>query len=500
MLFLGIDLGTSSVKVSVVDSFTRATIASLQYPEIEMPIISPQPGWAEQNPNIWWENTCIAIERLHNTGLYNPQDIASIGIAYQMHGLVMVDDKLNSIYNSIIWCDSRAIEIGDVAAKKIGVENCLSSMLNTPGNFTASKLAWIKKHEPDVYARIYKIMLPGDFIAMKLTGICSTTISGLSEGILWDFKNQEISEAVIDAFDFNAKLLPKYQPCFTHHGTIKSEIAAKFNLPFETNISYKAGDQPNNALALNVFSEGEVMANAGTSGVIYSISAKATSDPESKINSFAHVNYNKQNIRIGQLLCINGGGITSAWIRSLAKNPIPYSTLNESAAAIPEGADGLSCFPFGNGAERMFGNLNIGAQIKGINYTIHKNEHLYRAGLEGVAYSFKYGLDLLQELGTTVKVIRAAKANMFLSDIFIRAFVNATGIPLELYQTDGAWGAAIGAGIGSGCFTTESAFEGIKPIQTITPDQHSNYPELYIHWKSSLIQILQTQNKNSTNE
>lgn len=500
MLFLGIDLGTSSVKLSVVDSDTRATIASLQYPEIEMPIISTQPGWAEQDPNIWWNNTCTAIELLHKTGLYNPQDIASIGIAYQMHGLVMVDAQLKSIYNSIIWCDSRAVELGDDAAKKIGVEHCLNTMLNTPGNFTASKLAWIKKHEPDVYARIYKIMLPGDFIAMKLTGKCSTTISGLSEGILWDFNNQDISEAVLDAFELNEKLIPKYLPCFAQHGTIKSEIAEKFNLPYETNVSYKAGDQPNNALALNVFSEGEVMANAGTSGVIYSISGKATSDPKSKINSFAHVNYNSKNIRIGQLLCINGGGITSAWMRSLAQNSLSYSVLNETASAIPEGTEGLTCFPFGNGAERMFGNLNIGAQIKGINYAIHKNEHLYRAGLEGVAFSFKYGLELLQGLGTTVKVIRAAKANMFLSDIFIRAFVNTTGIPLELYQTDGAWGAAIGAGIGSGCFTTETAFEGIEPVQIITPDQHSNYTELYTHWKTSLIQILQSQHKNSTHE
>lgn len=500
MLFLGIDLGTSSVKLTVVDSRTRKTIASIQYPEIEMPIMSPQPGWAEQNPDIWWENTCIAIEQLHNTKLYNPQEITSIGIAYQMHGLVMVDEQLNSIYNSIIWCDSRAVAIGDVAAKEISIENCLSSMLNTPGNFTASKLAWIKKHEPEVYAKIYKIMLPGDFIAMKLTGKCSTTISGLSEGIFWDFKKQEISENVINAFQFDANLVPEYQPCFANHGTIKSEMAEKFSLRNDTIVSYKAGDQPNNALALNVFSEGEVMANAGTSGVIYSISEKATSDPESKINSFAHVNYDKQNTRIGQLLCINGGGITSAWMRSLAQTPLSYSILNERAAIIPEGADGLACFPFGNGAERMFGNLNIGAQLRGINYAIHKNEHMYRAGLEGVAFSFKYGLELLQELGTTVKVIRAAKANMFLSEIFISAFVNTTGIPLELYQTDGSWGAAIGAGIGSGQFTTETAFEGIKPVQTISPYNKSAYPELYKKWKSSLIQILQTQNKNATNE
>jgi xylulokinase len=277
-------------------------------------------------------------------------------------------------------------------------------------------------------------------------------------------------------------------------------MAEKFSLRNDTIISYKAGDQPNNALALNVFSTGEVMANAGTSGVIYSISEKLTSDPESKINSFAHVNYDKQNTRIGQLLCINGGGITSAWMRSLAQTPLSYSILNERAAIIPEGADGLACFPFGNGTERMFGNINIGAQLRGINYAIHKNEHMYRAGLEGVAFSFKYGLELLQELGTTVKVIRAAKANMFLSEIFISAFVNTTGIPLELYQTDGSWGAAIGAGIGKGQFTTETAFEGIKPVQTISPDQNSSYPELYKKWKSALIQILQIQNKNSTNE
>src|SRR5687768_7831665 len=144
MLLLGIDIGTSSIKVSVVDADNQQCIASTQYPETETGIQSPVPGWAEQSPDDWWKNVQQAILKLNAKKQYDPGDIAAIGIAYQMHGLVMVDKEQRSIRNSIIWCDSRAVEIGDNAFEEIGENICFKHLLNSPGNFTASKLAWVK--------------------------------------------------------------------------------------------------------------------------------------------------------------------------------------------------------------------------------------------------------------------------------------------------------------------------------------------------------------------
>jgi len=198
MLLLGIDIGTSSVKVSVVDTHTQQSIASAQYPDEESPIIALKPGWAEQSPDMWWQQTQQALALCHATGTYNPDDIAAVGIAYQMHGLVLVDKQQKVLRNSIIWCDSRAVEIGDKAFDAIGHEKCLSHLLNSPGNFTASKLAWVKENEPEIYVQIDKIMLPGDFIAMKLTGDITTSVSALSEGIFFDFKTNQVLKDIVD--------------------------------------------------------------------------------------------------------------------------------------------------------------------------------------------------------------------------------------------------------------------------------------------------------------
>ena len=487
MLLLGIDVGTSSIKVTVVDAQTQQTIAAAQYPETESDIISPKSGWAEQSSDMWWEHVQLAILKLHAQRKYNPKDIAAIGIAYQMHGLVMVDKQQQVLRNSIIWCDSRAVELGDKAFEEIGREKCLLHLLNSPGNFTASKLAWVQQNEPDVYAKADKIMLPGDFIAMKLTGEISTSIAALSEGIFWDFQQNELSKDIFGYYGFSDSLIPTIKNVFTEHGRVSANVSTILSLKEGIPVSYKAGDQPNNALSLNVLQPGEVAATAGTSGVIYGVSDQLTYDNESRVNTFAHVNYTTEKKRLGVLLCINGTGILNRWIKSIAGESINYQQMNDTAKTINAGSDGLIIFPFGNGAERMLNNKIVQAHMHNIDFNKHSTAHLFRAAQEGIAFAFRYGLDIMRENGMDPKIIRAGKANMFLSDVFTQSFVNVNNVAVEFYDGDGSFGAAIGAGIGAGIFAdAASASKERKPVAVAEPKQTALYQELYAEWKEIL--------------
>lgn len=487
MLLLGIDLGTSSIKVSVIDADTQNCIATAQFPETEVDIISVQTGWAEQSPDLWWENVQQAILKCNATSLYDPKDIVAIGIAYQMHGLVLIDKQMHVLRDSIIWCDSRAVETGEQAFHDIGEQKCLSQLLNSPGNFTASKLAWVKNNEPDVYENIDKVLLPGDFIAMKFTGEFTTTSSALSEGIFWDFRNNAISEEVMNYFGFNRNLFPRVEPVFSAHGYVKQDVADRLSLTIGIPVAYKAGDQLNNALSLNVLKPGEIAATAGTSGVIYGISDQLNYDLRSRINSFVHVNHKPAEKRIGILLCINGAGIFNRWVKNIVGANITYEALNNAAAAIAPGSDGLVALPFGNGAERMLENKIVGAHLHGLDFNVHTTAHMVRAAQEGIAFAFRYGLDIMRENGIDPSVIRAGRSNLFLSDVFTRSFVNATNVEVEFYDGDGSFGAAIGAGIGAGIYKdAPTALANRKPLGTVAPSETNKYEELYGEWKKLL--------------
>jgi xylulokinase len=483
MLLLGIDVGTSSIKVSLVDAQSQQCIASAQYPEHETAINSPKPGWAEQSPEMWWDHVQHAILKMHAANSYNPSDITAIGIAYQMHGLVAVDKNQQVLFDAIIWCDSRAVETGEKAFHAIGEEKCLTHLLNSPGNFTAAKLGWVKENEPGLYKKISSIMLPGDFIAMKLTGEISTSISALSEGIFWDFKKNRLSEDILRYFDFNKEIIPPTKDVFSEHGRLKKDIAEKLSLKVGIPVTYKSGDQPNNALSLNVLEPGEVAATAGTSGVIYGVSDTLAYDKESRVNTFAHVNHSAAQNRLGVLLCINGTGILNRWVRDLMAPGNSYSGMNVEAAKIKTGSDGLRVLPFGNGAERMLQNKMVGAHINNIDLNLHTQAHIFRASQEGIAFAFRYGLDILRENGMNPTVIRAGRANLFLSELFTEAFVNATKVPVELYNCDGSVGAAIGAGIGAKVFKSAmEAFANTRPIRLVEPADIGTYETHYQDW------------------
>jgi len=487
MLLLGIDVGTSSIKVAIVDAATQQCLASAHYPEQEAPIKSLKAGWAEQSPNDWWSFTKLALQKAHASGNYNPTDIKAIGIAYQMHGLVVVNKEQEVLRDSIIWCDSRAVEFGDLAYQALGTDTCSSCLLNAPGNFTASKLAWVKNNEPALFEQVAQMMLPGDFIAMKLTGTITTTPSALSEGILWNFKTDALSAEVMENYGFKDDLIPEVRSLFSVHGEVLESVARELGLMPGIPVSYKAGDQLNNAVSLNVFQPGEVAATAGTSGVIYAVTDKLFSDPHSRVNAFAHVNHSKDSRRLGVLLCINGTGIMNSWLRNLMGRTLSYPEMNEKAATIAPGSNGLAVLPFGNGVERMLRNKLTGAQLLNIDLNIHTPAHVIRATQEGIAFAFRYGLDIMRENGLHPKVIRAGKANMFLSDVFTESFVNTTGVPVQLFSNDGSVGAALGAGIGAGIYTSfAEAFTNLKVLKTVEPTNTEVYEGYYQEWKKNL--------------
>lgn len=468
---LGYDLGSSSVKASLVNAATGECVASAFFPKKEMAIKSVKSGWAEQNPDMWWENLKLATQEVVTESGINVQDIKAIGIAYQMHGLVLVDAKQQAIRDAIIWCDSRAVPYGAKALKELGEEKCLSHLLNSPGNFTMAKLAWVKENEPENFAKAKYYMLPGDYLAMRMTGKACTTASGLSEGMAWDFKKDAPAKFLFDYFGFDTNLIPEIAPTFGVQGKLKKDIADELGLAAGILVTYRAGDQPNNALSLNVLNPGEIAATAGTSGVVYGVNGDAKYDPKSRVNSFAHVNHEHGATRVGVLLCINGTAILNTWIKNnVAPEGMSYAEMNQLAAEVPAGSDGVCIIPFGNGAERVLGNKEPGCSVHGINFNRTTKAHLIRAAHEGIAFSFKYGMDIMNEMGIETKTIRAGHANLFLSPIFRQTLANITGATIELYNTDGSIGAARGAGIGAGIYKDAAeAFATLEKVMVIEP-------------------------------
>ncbi|HTQ64971.1 MAG TPA: FGGY family carbohydrate kinase [Puia sp.] len=491
---LGFDIGSSSVKTALLEAETGKPKASVFSPLNEMPISSPEPGFAEQDPEMWWNELILAIKKLKQQTSFKADEIIAIGISYQMHGLVCTDKNNRPLRPSIIWCDSRAVEIGQKAFKEMGEKFCLQNFLNSPGNFTASKLKWVMDNEPGIYSRIHKIMLPGDYIALKLTGEIATTESGLSEGILWNFPEKRVAKELLDYYSIDEKILSPLVPTFGDQGRLGKDAAALLGLSAGIPVCYRAGDQPNNAFSLNVLQPGEIAATAGTSGVIYGVTDQANYDEFSRVNTFVHVNNTDRDPRYGILLCVNGTGILNSWLRKNFFGGASYESINAAASKINIGSDGLQFYPFGNGAERILVNENPGGYLKGLDFNRHRWEHVARSAQEGIVFALHYGTEIMQQMGVRMNTIRAGYANMFLSDVFATTFANVTNCTVELYNTDGALGAARAAGVGAGYYSGFSeSFKGMHVIKKIDPDPDSKQQvsEAYLFWKKGLLHFSQ---------
>lgn len=490
MFSLGIDVGSSSVKVALLDIESGKCVGSATNPKTEALIYSSQKGWAEQDPQSWWEYLC---EGVHELAANNDMSkVVSIGISYQMHGLVAVDENIKPLRNAIIWCDSRAVPVGAEAFEGIGPERCLEHLLNSPGNFTASKLAWVKRNEPELYKQVYKMMLPGDYITYCLTGEVTNTATGLSEGILWDFKQNKRADIVAEYFGIDSEKFCDLAPALGISGRTTAKVQEVLGIPKGTPVSYRAGDQPNNAFSLNVLEPGEIAATGGTSGVVYGVTDMPKADPLSRVNTFLHVTPSKEP-RLGILLCINGTGIMNAWARRNVVPDLTYAEMNDLAATVPVGCDGLTVLPFGNGAERVLGNKNVGARMAGVDLVRQHKAHIIRAVHEGIAFSFHYGIEIMKNLGLDPSVIRAGEANMFLNPVFRSTLATLTNARIELYDTDGALGAARGGALGAGFYAdAKEAFSGLTLCKVVEPEADWKAPleEAYGRWLEEVNRVL----------
>lgn len=313
---------------------------------------------------------------------------------------------------------------------------------------------------------------------------------GLSEGMFWDFKNGQLAGFLMDYYGFDKSLIADIKPTFSEQGRVNAIAAQELGLKEGTPITYRAGDQPNNALSLNVFNPGEIASTAGTSGVVYGVNGGIDYDPKSRVNTFAHVNHTVEQTRLGVLLCINGTGILNSWVkRTVAPEGISYNDMNTLAAQVPIGSAGISILPFGNGAERMLENKEIGCSLHGVNFNLHGKQHIIRAAQEGIVFSFKYGIDIMEQMGIPVQKIHAGKANMFLSPLFRETLAGVTGAVIELYDTDGSVGAAKGAGMGAGIYKDNNeAFATLEKLEVIEPKlaDCEAYADAYARWKTYL--------------
>ncbi|MDE6096502.1 MAG: carbohydrate kinase [Muribaculaceae bacterium] len=493
MYLLGYDIGSSSVKAALVDATSGVCVASDFFPKNEAPIKALRQGWAEQDPENWWKYLKEATESVVRESGVDPSDIKAIGISYQMHGLVAIDKERNVLRDAIIWCDSRGVPYGEKAFNELGAETCLPRLLNSPGNFTAAKLRWLKEEEPWIYDKIYKVMLPGDYIAMRLTDEICTNPEGLSEYMLWDFKDNTPATFLMEYFGYDPSIFPEVKPTFSEQGRLTEKAAGELGLAPGTPVTYRAGDQPNNALSLNVFNPGEVASTAGTSGVVYGINGTVDYDPRSRVNNFAHVNHSAEQTRIGVMTCISGTGILNTWIkRNVAPEGISYADMNDLAAKVPVGSQGVTILPFGNGAERVLENRQVECSFHGINFNVHNRNHIIRAAQEGIVFSFMYGMEIMKSIGMDISRIHAGKANMFLSPIFRDTLASVSGATIDLVDTDGAAGAAKGAGIGAGIYKDNNeAFGSLKVLEVIEPAaDRTPYLEAYSRWKDILAREL----------
>ena len=486
---LGFDVGSSSVKASLVNADNGKCVSSCFFPEKEAPIMAVKAGWAEQEPDSWWQYAKLSLQKIMSESGIKAEEIAAIGISYQMHGLVCVDKDLKPLRPAIIWCDSRAVPYGERAFHELGQEQCLSHLLNSPGNFTAAKLAWVKENEPEIFNKIFKVMLPGDYLALRLSGVANTTVSGLSEGMFWDFKENCVAQFLLNYYGIPTSFIPDIVPTFSEQSVVSAEAAEELGLKVGTPITYRGGDQPNNALSLNGFEPGEIAATAGTSGVVYGVLGEIGYDQKSRVNTFAHVNHAASDPRLGVLLCINGTGILNAWMHRNVTFDMGYAEMNDLAAQAPIGSEGVCIMPFGNGAERVLENKELGCSIHGLNFNKHSRAHLVRAAQEGIVFSFCYGMEIMGQMGMNIQKIHAGKANMFLSPLFRNTLAGVSGATIELYETDGSVGAAKGAGMGAGIYKDHNeAFATLERLQVIEPDaaQRNAYLAAYNQWKSIL--------------
>ena len=314
----------------------------------------------------------------------------------------------------------------------------------------------------------------------------TTTKTGLSEGMLWDYKNNSVADFLLKYYEIDSSLIPKIVPTFGFQCKLNKKGSSECGLLEDIPIYYRAGDQPNNALSLNVLNPGEIAATAGTSGVVFAVTDNVKTNESERINNFLHVNINN-SISLGKLLCINGAGIQYAKLKN-ELNINSYDEMNKLSSVVEVGSKQLTYLPFGNGSERMLNNINVGSKMLNFDINIHKKEHVIRATLEGIAFAFVYGMQILINDGVKPKVIRAGNDNLFKSKVFGETISTLINTDIEIYETTGAFGAARAVDLRNRDFNKfENNIIENDFLRTFSPQPNLNdYKNAYNLWVEKL--------------
>lgn len=500
---LGIDIGTSGTK-TVLFNEMGDTIASAIG---EYPLYQPHIGWAEQEPEDWWQATVDTIKQVLDTSGVNPADIKGIGLSGQMHGMVLLNKEGNVLRSSIIWCDQRTQEECHKITEIIGKERLIEITANPAlTGFTASKVMWVKNHQPDIFEKIYKILLPKDYIRYKLTGEFATEVSDASGMQFLDVPKRTWSGEILNKLGLDYKWMPAVYESQEVSGKVTKKVAQLTGLAPGTPVVGGGGDQAAGAVGNGIVKPGVISSTIGTSGVVFAHMDEVNIDPRGRVHTFCHAVPNTWHV----MGVTQGAGLSLQWMRNnfgAAERELaefldidPYELMTKEAQKAAPGCEGLIYLPYLMGERTP----HLDPYAKGVFFGLsakHGRNEMIRTVMEGVAYSLRDCLEIIKGMGVSVSEVRASggggKSSLWRqmqADIFNNPIttINSSEGP--------ALGAALLAGVGTEVYNSvpEACEAAIKTISVQQPIEanvnvydkyYEVYKELYHALKDSYKKI-----------
>lgn len=494
MKFLGIDVGTGGSRAVVIDEAGQVvTSATIEH----APFASPQTGWAEQDPGDWWRASSAAVRAVLANGKVRTEEIASIGLTGQMHGAVLLDEHDEVLRPAIIWCDVRTDPQCREITQRVGAEQLIQLVLNPAlAGFTLPKLMWVREVEPDLWTRVRSVLLPKDYVRLKLTGDRATDVADASGTLLLDVRGRKWSQEMLAHANLDEKLLPHVYESQEVTGSVSAAGAEATGLLVGTPVVAGAGDQAAGAIGMGIVRPGSVSATIGTSGVVFAATDRPALDPKGRVHTFCHAIPDRWHV----MGVTQAAGLSLRWFRDRFgtgdihsnndQNRDPYEYLVEEAANAPVGADGLFWAPYLMGERTPHLDPHARAALIGLTAS-HTRSHIIRAILEGVAYSLRDTLSIFSELGVPAGIIRLGGGGAR-SILWQQIQADVYGQTVELVAADEgpAFGAALLAAVGvaawasvdEACNTAVSVRARIEPepaARTLMDQGYQTYQLIY---------------------
>ncbi|HOD80027.1 MAG TPA: xylulokinase [Phycisphaerae bacterium] len=489
--YLGIDIGTSGTKALVMDARAKVLATATG----EHAISAPRPGWSEQDPANWWQATVRAVRQAIAKAGVDGRQVAGIGLSGQMHGLVILDRGGKVLRPSIIWNDQRtAREAAEIEAAVGGKKKLIALVGNVAQtSFTLTKLLWVRRNEPKIYDKIAHMLLPKDYIRLRLTGEFVGDVSDMSGTLILDQKKRNWSKKIISTFQLDQRILPPVVESHEITGRLTADVAEQLGLSAGTPVVGGGGDQPAGAVGNGVVVEGLTSATMGTSGVVYVHSSGYRTDPQSRVGTFCSCVQDEYCL----FGCILSAGGSFQWFRNtLGQAEVkqakkqrcdPYELLTAQAAAAPAGCEGVFWLPYLTGERTPHGDPYARACWIGMHSRTTRNE-LVRSVMEGATFGMNDAVTLLRELGLSIRQIRLSGGGarsefwrQLQADIY-----NATCVTINAEEGP-AYGVALLAAAGTGRFKNvrEACKAGISITRTIKPDAKSRklYAQYYTQYR-----------------